>query len=137
MCQLQTYFFLQSGPEIVYKNTGYASLQVQGHFDQVDFMSFREARHRMIWALNIIHSTLSRTSPGLLMSATLEKAPNKVDCLFMHCMLEALGPTINAWIGSLYPSPLAQIQANGLLLPLLLLEMETERWPPVTADFLF
>lgn len=52
------------------------------HYDQVGFITTREARADTNRALNLFHSARSRKTPTLLTSADAKKVFDRVNCLF-------------------------------------------------------
>lgn len=92
-------------------------LQKLIHLDQVGFMPTREARDGTIYAINVIHSALSKNDQSFILSTDAEKAFDRVDWTFIRLTLETigLGPHMRSWTETLYSNPSAQIRVTGIL----------------------
>lgn len=104
------------------------------HFDQVGFVSTREARDNTTPALDLIHRVFCSRTPSLIFLTDVEKAFDRVNWLFIEETLKhlGLGSRMVAGIMALYTSPSAAVVVNGHLSERFTLSIGTRQGCPLS-----
>lgn len=83
--------------------------------EQTGFINGRHGSNNIRKTLNLQSLAISRKEPSMLLSLDAEKAFDRVDWLYLECVLKAMGFGDNFvdWIMMFYKTPRSRVRVNG------------------------